>query len=114
MCQLVLGCGSDSLPQRQRPDEADCIFYLRTGFCGYGSRCRFNHPVDRGGSVFGGVRSGGGEYPEHIGEPVCETFIKYNQQSKAIKRELIQFGAPIFGQVKDDAITKSQDGKHPQ
>ncbi|KAJ0550509.1 putative alpha-ketoglutarate-dependent dioxygenase AlkB-like superfamily [Helianthus annuus] len=41
----------------------------------------------------------------------CETFIKYNQQSKAIKRELIQFGAPIFGQVKDDAIIKSQDGQ---
>ncbi|KAF5763359.1 putative alpha-ketoglutarate-dependent dioxygenase AlkB-like superfamily [Helianthus annuus] len=40
-----------------------------------------------------------------------ETFIKYNQQSKAIKRELIQFGAPIFGQVKDDAIIKSQDGQ---
>ncbi|KAD3068639.1 hypothetical protein R6Q59_017340 [Mikania micrantha] len=43
------------------------------------------------------------------GELSGETFIKYNQQSKAIKRELIQFGAPIFGQVKDDAVTKSQD-----
>ncbi|KAF5736961.1 zinc finger CCCH domain-containing protein 34-like [Tripterygium wilfordii] len=32
----------------ERPDEADCIYYLRTGFCGYGSRCRFNHPRDRG------------------------------------------------------------------
>jgi len=30
-----------------RPDEADCIYYLRTGFCGYGTRCRFNHPRDR-------------------------------------------------------------------
>ncbi|KAL7587154.1 RNA demethylase ALKBH10B [Lactuca sativa] len=38
-----------------------------------------------------------------------QTFIKYNQQSKAIKRELIQFGAPIFGQIKDDATTKSQN-----
>ncbi|XP_076939032.1 RNA demethylase ALKBH10B-like [Bidens hawaiensis] len=45
------------------------------------------------------------------GELSGETFIKYNQQSKAIKRELIQFGAPIFGQVKDDAITKSQDSQ---
>lgn len=43
------------------------------------------------------------------GELSGETFIKYNQQSKAIKRELIQFGAPIFGQVKDDATSKSQD-----
>ncbi|KAF5782610.1 putative alpha-ketoglutarate-dependent dioxygenase AlkB-like superfamily [Helianthus annuus] len=36
------------------------------------------------------------------GELSGETFIMYNQQSKAIKRELIQFGAPIFGQIKDD------------
>ncbi|KAL4572073.1 hypothetical protein LXL04_018842 [Taraxacum kok-saghyz] len=40
-----------------------------------------------------------------------ETFIKYNQQSKAIKRELIQFGAPIFGQIKDDTTTKSQNSQ---
>ncbi|GKC99884.1 putative oxidoreductase, 2OG-Fe(II) oxygenase family protein, partial [Tanacetum coccineum] len=38
-----------------------------------------------------------------------ETFIMYNQQSKANKRELIQFGAPIFGQIKDEGTTKSQD-----
>ncbi|KAL4588193.1 hypothetical protein LXL04_001075 [Taraxacum kok-saghyz] len=43
------------------------------------------------------------------GELSGETFIMYNQQSKSIKRELIQFGAPIFGQIKDDASTKSQD-----
>ncbi|XP_076884559.1 RNA demethylase ALKBH10B-like [Bidens hawaiensis] len=44
------------------------------------------------------------------GELSGETFIMYNQQSKAIKRELIQFGAPIFGQVKDEAANnKSQD-----
>ncbi|XP_071717784.1 RNA demethylase ALKBH10B-like [Rutidosis leptorrhynchoides] len=43
------------------------------------------------------------------GELSGETFIMYNQQSKAIKRELIQFGAPIFGHVKDEASNKSQD-----
>ncbi|KAI3668194.1 hypothetical protein L6452_43271 [Arctium lappa] len=42
------------------------------------------------------------------GELSGETFIMYNQQSKTIKRELIQFGAPIFGQIKDEAI-KTQD-----
>jgi hypothetical protein len=42
--------GGESYPQR--PDEADCIYYLRTGFCGYGSRCRFNHPRDRGAVIF--------------------------------------------------------------
>lgn len=27
-----------------RPGEPDCIYYLRTGTCSYGSQCRFNHP----------------------------------------------------------------------
>ena len=40
-----LGGGVGSYPER--PDEADCIYYLRTGFCGYGARCRFNHPRER-------------------------------------------------------------------
>ncbi|GJX77551.1 hypothetical protein Tco_0324362 [Tanacetum coccineum] len=35
--------------------------------------------------------------------------IMYNQQLEAIKRELTQVGAPIFGQVKDETTTKSQD-----
>lgn len=46
MWQLGLGGGPESYPER--PDEPDCIYYLRTGFCGYGNRCRFNHPRDRG------------------------------------------------------------------
>jgi len=46
MWQLGLGAAEESYPQR--PNEADCTYYLRTGFCGFGSRCRFNHPRDRG------------------------------------------------------------------
>ncbi|XP_071702137.1 zinc finger CCCH domain-containing protein 34-like [Rutidosis leptorrhynchoides] len=70
MWQLGLG---DSYPER--PDEADCIYYLRTGFCGYGSRCRFNHPRDRN-SIVGAMRLSGGEYPERIGEPVCQYYMR--------------------------------------
>ncbi|KAK3005894.1 hypothetical protein RJ639_017760 [Escallonia herrerae] len=40
------------------------------------------------------------------GELPGETFIMYNQQLN--KRELIQLGAPIFGQIKDDAGSKCQ------
>lgn len=28
-----------------RPGERDCQYYLRTGLCGYGSSCRYNHPT---------------------------------------------------------------------
>ncbi|XP_073219866.1 zinc finger CCCH domain-containing protein 34 [Cicer arietinum] len=64
--------GGESYPQR--PDEADCIYYLRTGFCGYGSRCRFNHPRDRG-AVIGAARIAG-EYPERVGQPVCQYYMR--------------------------------------
>jgi len=28
-----------------RPGEPDCLYYLRTGMCGYGSNCRYHHPA---------------------------------------------------------------------
>lgn len=39
------GGGGESYPERL--SEPDCIYYLRTGVCGYGSRCRFHHPRNR-------------------------------------------------------------------
>ncbi|KAI3469417.1 hypothetical protein Pfo_026080 [Paulownia fortunei] len=73
MWQLGLGGGPESYPER--PDEPDCIYYLRTGFCGYGNRCRFNHPRDRS-MAMGALRSGGGEYPERAGQPVCQYYMR--------------------------------------
>ncbi|KOM33535.1 hypothetical protein LR48_Vigan01g309100 [Vigna angularis] len=58
-----------------RPDEADCIYYLRTGFCGYGTRCRFNHPRDRA-AVIGAAARTGGEFPERVGQPVCQYYMR--------------------------------------
>ncbi|KAI8566092.1 hypothetical protein RHMOL_Rhmol02G0012600 [Rhododendron molle] len=71
--QLGPSSGAESYPER--PDEADCIYYLRTGFCGYGTRCRFNHPRDRG-SVVGAFRAGGGEYPERADQPECQYYMR--------------------------------------
>jgi hypothetical protein len=53
-----------------RPGEPDCIYYLRTGSCGYGTSCRFNHPS------IGQVGQYGGELPERVGQPDCEYFLK--------------------------------------
>ncbi|GER55926.1 zinc finger CCCH domain-containing protein 32 [Striga asiatica] len=69
MWQLGLGGGPESYPER--PGEPDCMYYLRTGFCGYRNRCRFNHPRDRSLTI-GAFRAGGGEYPERVGQPVCQ------------------------------------------
>ncbi|KAB2040137.1 hypothetical protein ERO13_D02G052900v2 [Gossypium hirsutum] len=71
--RLELGVEPKSYPER--PNEADCIYYLRTGFCGYGSRCRFNHPHDRA-MVMGPGISSIGEYPERAGQPVCQYYMR--------------------------------------
>lgn len=74
-----LGLGEDENENEvypERPDEADCIYYLRNGVCGYGSRCRFNHPRDRAGSLVGAMRGSDGEYPERIGQPVCQYYMR--------------------------------------
>ncbi|XP_010420624.1 PREDICTED: zinc finger CCCH domain-containing protein 58-like isoform X1 [Camelina sativa] len=69
------GGGDDSLPER--PDEPDCIYFIRTGGCGYGSRCRFNHPPDRAPVLGGGLRTeAAGQFPERMGQPVCQHFMR--------------------------------------
>jgi Zinc finger C-x8-C-x5-C-x3-H type (and similar) len=42
MRRLEIGDGGSNLPER--PGEPDCVYYLRNGSCGYGDRCRYNHP----------------------------------------------------------------------
>ncbi|KAK9161495.1 hypothetical protein Syun_007836 [Stephania yunnanensis] len=72
MWNLGLG-GRDSYPER--PGESNCVHYMRTGSCGYGPNCRYNHPRDRASAAAGFFRQGG-EYPEREGQPVCQYFMK--------------------------------------
>ncbi|MCD7466917.1 hypothetical protein HAX54_004009 [Datura stramonium] len=58
----------------ERPGVPDCSYYMRTGSCGYGPNCRFNHPCDRG---YGGkMQLGGVEFPERMGEPTCQYYLR--------------------------------------
>ncbi|KAM1279084.1 hypothetical protein ACFX13_032008 [Malus domestica] len=59
---------SESYPER--PGVPNCVYYMRTGFCGYGGRCRYNHPRDRA-AVVAAIRATG-DYPERVGKPVCQ------------------------------------------
>lgn len=61
----------DGVPYPDRPGEPDCIYYLRTGLCGYASNCRFNHPPYSGQAA-----QYGGELPERVGHPDCQYFLK--------------------------------------
>ena len=40
-----------------------------------------------------------------------DTFILFNKQMKGNKRELIQFGVPIFGHIKEEATSNNQTSK---
>ncbi|KAJ7972916.1 Zinc finger CCCH domain-containing protein [Quillaja saponaria] len=71
MWQLGLN-SSESYPER--PGVPNCVYYMRTGFCGYGSRCRYSHPRDRA-AVAAAVRATG-DYPERVGEPACQYYLK--------------------------------------
>ncbi|CAN8244050.1 unnamed protein product [Cochlearia groenlandica] len=69
------GGGIESYPERS--DEPDCIYYLRTGVCGYGSKCRFNHPRDRTLVVMEGfISTEAGEFPERTGQTKCQHFMR--------------------------------------
>ncbi|KNA19668.1 hypothetical protein SOVF_059270 [Spinacia oleracea] len=65
--------GPETYPER--PGVSDCVYYMRTGFCGFGTRCRYNHPRDRAAAV-AAARLVGGEYPERPGEPICQYYLK--------------------------------------
>ncbi|KAJ6941158.1 zinc finger CCCH domain-containing protein 3-like [Populus alba x Populus x berolinensis] len=62
---------AQSSPYPDRPGVQDCGYYLRTGLCGYGSNCRFNHPIYSAQGTQ--LRE---ELPERIGQPDCGYYIK--------------------------------------
>jgi hypothetical protein len=72
----------DGPPQQQgrRPRGADkprhaCAFFLKTGSCAYGDRCKFEHPYDRAPRV--DYNSLG--LPMRPQEPTCSYYVKNYQ-----------------------------------
>ncbi|KAH9322304.1 hypothetical protein KI387_016943 [Taxus chinensis] len=55
-----------------RPGQPDCGHYMRTGFCGYGINCRFNHPI----IATKQADQNKGELPQRIGHNECQFFLK--------------------------------------
>ncbi|XP_042417890.1 zinc finger CCCH domain-containing protein 33-like isoform X1 [Zingiber officinale] len=54
-----------------RPGEPDCLYYLRTGNCGYGSSCKYNHPTHNWHN-----NQFIAELPQRDGQPDCQFFLK--------------------------------------
>ncbi|KAF3670996.1 putative 2-dehydro-3-deoxyphosphooctonate aldolase [Capsicum annuum] len=49
LTQTMLGLLPPVYPQR--PGQIECDFYMKTGECKYGERCKFHHPLDRSAPV---------------------------------------------------------------
>ncbi|KAK1405473.1 Zinc finger CCCH domain-containing protein 3 [Heracleum sosnowskyi] len=64
--------GGDTSLYPDRPGEPDCIYFMRTGMCGYGANCRFNHPSNLGLQI----GQYGAELPQRVGQPDCGYFLK--------------------------------------
>ncbi|XAR67231.1 hypothetical protein NMG60_11001907 [Bertholletia excelsa] len=45
LTQATLGLASTIYPQR--PGQIECDYYMKTGECKFGERCKFHHPIDR-------------------------------------------------------------------
>ncbi|PKA61042.1 Zinc finger CCCH domain-containing protein 37 [Apostasia shenzhenica] len=45
LTQAAVGVGQVIYPQR--PGEIECDYYMKTGHCKFGDRCKFDHPLDR-------------------------------------------------------------------
>lgn len=45
MQQQQQAAAYNNLPQR--PGDKECTFFLKTGRCQYGPRCKFHHPLDK-------------------------------------------------------------------
>lgn len=61
-------------PFPERRGEPNCVFYMRTGHCGYGMSCRYNHPPNR--NLAAALAREKGEYPERVGQPECQYYLK--------------------------------------
>eukprot|EP01018_Ginkgo_biloba_P014177 Gb_39550 [translate_table: standard] len=65
------GMDASAGPYPELPSEPDCIYYMRTGLCGYGMRCRFNHPPKIKKATVNK-----GDLPERFGQPECQYYMK--------------------------------------
>lgn len=61
-------------PFPERRGEPNCVFYMRTGHCGFGMSCRYNHPPNR--NLAAALAREKGEYPERVGQPECQYYLK--------------------------------------
>ncbi|KAK6947228.1 Zinc finger, CCCH-type [Dillenia turbinata] len=80
VAQTTLGLAQIFYPQR--PGQIECDFYMKTGECKFGERCKFHHPIDRSvpppsmTKQQQGVKLTLAGLPRREGETICAYYLK--------------------------------------
>ncbi|CAN6444579.1 unnamed protein product [Victoria cruziana] len=67
----------------QRPGQMECDYYMKTGECKFGERCKFHHPMDRTATSVAAIKSAQSSVkltlaglPRREGEIACAFYMK--------------------------------------
>lgn len=74
----TMGVGPTIYPQR--PGQMECDFYMKTGECKFGERCKFHHPIDRSAptatKLQQNIRLTLAGFPRREGTIICPFYLK--------------------------------------
>lgn len=108
LTQTTLGLAAAVYPQR--PGELECDFYMKTGDCKFGQRCKFHHPIDRSAPTLSGkdvqqqnVRLSLAGLPRREGAIHCPYYMKTGTCKYGVA---CKFDHPPPGEVMAKATTK--------
>lgn len=63
----------------QRPGQIECDFYMKSGICKFGERCKYHHPIDRTTSLSklpSNVKLTAAGLPRREGVEICPYYLK--------------------------------------
>ncbi|WVZ03805.1 hypothetical protein V8G54_024611 [Vigna mungo] len=76
-CGSQVGIAETIYPQR--PGQIECDFYMKTGDCKFGERCKYHHPIDRSApslSKQASVKLTPAGLPRREGAVICPYYLK--------------------------------------
>lgn len=94
----------------QRPGEATCSYYMKTGICKFGSSCKFHHPVNRK-EAEPVVKLTLAGFPRREGEQPCPFYMKTGTCKYAFS---CKFDHPPPGEAAAKAVAEAGKSEQPE
>lgn len=95
----------------QRPGQMECDFYMKTGVCKFGERCKFHHPIDRSApsaTVHENVKLTLAGLPRREGAIICPYYLKTGTCKYGVT---CKFDHPPPGEVMAMGTSTSVEGE---